>query len=216
MKTADDYIQRVLRQLPRGTPLRSQIALELRAHIDERVSSGRPLHAVVEQLGDPRTLAESYLAALPLVSAPFLKRAGAKIVDVEVVLLVVAPTLWLAWRTGSSHVLTVTIVLAAIAVSVGFGMYTVLAETWFGQTLGKRLFDLWVVRESGAPVGLGRAVVRSMPMFFQFYWIDVLFALFTDEKQRAFEMLSETRVVAGASPDEQSGTRAGGPGARAQ
>ena len=32
-------------------------------------------------------------------------------------------------------------------------------------------------------------------MFFQFYWIDVLFVLFTEKSQRAFEMLSKTRVV---------------------
>ena len=32
-------------------------------------------------------------------------------------------------------------------------------------------------------------------MFLQVYWIDVLFALFTDKNQRAFELLSKTRVV---------------------
>ena len=32
-------------------------------------------------------------------------------------------------------------------------------------------------------------------MFLQVYWIDVMFALFTDKSQRAFEMLSKTRVV---------------------
>jgi hypothetical protein len=37
--------------------------------------------------------------------------------------------------------------------------------------------------------------VRQLPMFFQFYWVDVMFALFTDRKQRAFELLSKTRVV---------------------
>ena len=42
---------------------------------------------------------------------------------------------------------------------------------------------------------MGQAIVRQLPMFLQVYWIDVMFALFTDKSQRAFEMLSKTRVV---------------------
>ena len=38
-------------------------------------------------------------------------------------------------------------------------------------------------------------MVRQLPMFLQMYWIDVLFALFTEKCQRAFELLSKTRVV---------------------
>jgi hypothetical protein len=34
-----------------------------------------------------------------------------------------------------------------------------------------------------------------LPMFMQMYWVDVLFALFTEKSQRAFELLSKTRVV---------------------
>jgi len=102
MTAADDYINRVLDHLPRGTPLRAQIAMEL---------------------------------------------------------------------------------------------YTIVAEHWLGFTLGKRALGLRVVRESGAPIGLGQSIVRQLPMFLQVYWIDVLFALFTDKSQRAFELLSKTRVV---------------------
>jgi hypothetical protein len=32
-------------------------------------------------------------------------------------------------------------------------------------------------------------------MFLQVFWIDVMFALFTEKHQRAFEVLSKTRVV---------------------
>ena len=41
----------------------------------------------------------------------------------------------------------------------------------------------------------GQAIVRQFSMFLQVYWIDVMFALFTDKSQRAFELLSKTRVV---------------------
>jgi hypothetical protein len=41
----------------------------------------------------------------------------------------------------------------------------------------------------------GRRSCRQLPMFLQVFWIDALFALFTDRSQRAFELLSKTRVV---------------------
>ena len=68
-----------------------------------------------------------------------------------------------------------------------------------GQTIGKRIAGLQVVRESGAPIGFGQSIVRLLPVALQIFWIDVLFALFTDKRQRAFEMLSKTRVVRAGS-----------------
>jgi uncharacterized RDD family membrane protein YckC len=82
-----------------------------------------------------------------------------------------------------------------------FWIYTVVAEWQSGQTLGKRLFGLIVVREDGARISGGQAVVRQLPVLFQFFWIDVLFALFTERGQRAFELLSKTRVVVAAKPE---------------
>ncbi len=66
--TADTYIDHVLDFLPRATPRRAQIALELRGHIAERTAAGMPEADVLRQLGDPKTLAESYLSAIPLVA----------------------------------------------------------------------------------------------------------------------------------------------------
>ncbi len=76
-----------------------------------------------------------------------------------------------------------------------FGFYTIVERVPPGQTIGKRLRGLRVVSETGARISLGQAIVRQLPMFLQVYWIDVMFALFTDKSQRAFEMLSKTRVV---------------------
>jgi uncharacterized RDD family membrane protein YckC len=56
--------------------------------------------------------------------------------------------------------------------------------------------DIRVVRESGARIGLGQSLLRQLPFFGQFFFIDVIFALFTDKKQRAFEMLTKTRAIA--------------------
>jgi uncharacterized RDD family membrane protein YckC len=201
MTAADDYINRVLDQLPRDTPLRAQIGMELRGHIAERLESGQPVADVLRQLGDPTTLAESYLSAVPLVSASFLRRGGAKAIDVIVVvltiLLLVGPPSLLLARNEEwwGFLLGFGVLVVVLAASFGFGLYTIVAEHWLGFTLGKRALGLRVVRESGAPIGLGQSIVRQLPMFLQVYWIDVLFALFTDKSQRAFELLSKTRVV---------------------
>ena len=192
MTTADDYINRVLDPMPRSTPTRSQIAMELRGHIAERMGHGQPLDDVLRQLGDPARLAESYLSAVPLVSAPFGRRVVAKILDLLALLATTAPVVFAASRLVDGFM---AIPVGLLGGGALFGLYTVVAESRFGQTLGKRLLGLRVVRESGARISIGQAIVRQLPMFLQVYWIDVLFALFTDKRQRAFELLSKTRVV---------------------
>src|SRR4051794_17584900 len=200
MTAADDYINRVLDHLPQRTPLREQIAMELRGHIAGRLEIGQPEADVLRQLGDPTTLAESYLSAVPLVSASFLQRGLAKSIDVFLVVLTIGlfvglPVFWIARHQEWPFVYGFGVLLMVLAASFGFGLYTIVAEHWLGFTLGKRALGLRVVRESGAPIGLGQSIVRQLPMFLQVYWIDVLFALFTDKNQRAFELLSKTRVV---------------------
>ena len=37
--------------------------------------------------------------------------------------------------------------------------------------------------------------MRYLPWILQVFWIDAFFVLFTDKHQRAFELLSKTRVV---------------------
>jgi len=197
----DLYIDRVLDYLPRATPRRQQIVLELRAHIAERTAAGHAEADVLRQLGDPLTLAESYLAALPLVSASFSRRAVAKIVDVLTAVIIVLPLAAMLWL-GAMQWLPSAVDLAAFAFLAGivggtwlFAVYVIVAEARVGQTLGKRLLSVRVVRESGARISLGQSVVRQLPMFLEVFWIDVLFALFTEKSQRAFELLSKTRVV---------------------
>ena len=177
-------------------PQRQQIAVELRSHIAERLAHGHTLDAVLRQLGDPAALADSYLSAEPLVSAPFGSRAVAKLVDGLAILAVVCPIAWVVSRlVPAGFGPPVAILLVLIGGSLLFGVYTVIAQYRRGQTIGKRLQGIRVVSETGARISLGQAIVRQFSMFLQVYWIDVMFALFTDKGQRAFEMLSKTRVV---------------------
>jgi uncharacterized RDD family membrane protein YckC len=196
--TIDDYISRVLAAMPATTPQRSQIAVELRGHIAERMGDGGSEADVLRQLGDPLLLAESYLSAVPLVSAPFGERVVAKLIDI---LIVVAFTGAVAGLVGLFLPPEVRLVAEIATILIGssflFGAYTVASEYLWGDTVGKRAMKLRVVRETGTRISVGQSVVRQLPMFLQVYMIDVLFALFTDRKQRAFELLSKTRVVTG-------------------
>jgi uncharacterized RDD family membrane protein YckC len=198
--TIDDYINRVLAAMPAATPQRSQIAMELRGHIAERMQGGQSADDVFRQLGDPVRLAESYLSAVPLVSASFGARAIAKVLDIALVIVfmgAVAGTLagLFSQFLPLEAVLPFTGLIALVGGAFVFGIYTIVAEYLAGETLGKRAMRLRVVRESGARISLGQAIVRQLPMFVQVYIIDALFALFTEKRQRAFELLSKTRVV---------------------
>ena len=193
--TAQDYISRVLDALPPGMPSRDQIAMELRGTIDERLERGQTLDAVLQQLGDPRALADSYLSAVPLVPAGFFRRVWAKLIDGALFATAAFVLVLAAWLTQARDTAIFLIVATLIAASFGFALYTVVAESRSGQTIGKRVMGLRAVHESGARISLGQAVVRQLPMFLELFAIDALFALFTEKHQRAFELLSKTRVV---------------------
>ena len=103
----------------------------------------------------------------------------------------------MAYFIAEIGVLVLILALTILAV-----IYPVIAEYRYGKTVGKHLMGLRVVRESGARISFGQSVVRQLPMLTQVWWIDMLFALFTDKHQRAFEILSKTRVV--VALEEQS------------
>ncbi len=194
--TGDLYVQSVLEHVPAGMPMRDQIALELKGHIAERTAAGQPLDEVLRQLGDPMALAESYMSAVPLQPAPIANRIAAKLIDVAVVAavaLALGALLWLVLPSRAMPIIPVVCILGGV---FGFVGYTIVAEYRNGQTIGKRLMHIMVVRESGARISLGQALLRQLPFFAQFYVIDALFALFTERRQRAFELLSKTRAVA--------------------
>lgn len=199
MSTEESYIDQVMARLPRVGALKSQVAMELRSHIAERVEHGQTVDDALRQLGDPVTLAESYLAAVPLVPATFWRRGAARVLDFLAVVCLCAPIVWLLWQTApfvvpQGFVFPVMIIVVVILISAGC-LYPLIAEYVWGETLGKHLMGLRVVRESGGRISFGQSVVRQLPMFLQVFWIDVMFALFTEKHQRAFEVLSKTRVV---------------------
>lgn len=194
--TADAYVHSVIDHVPPGMGLRDQIAMEVRSHIAERLEHGQPLPDVLRQFGDPMALAESYLAAVPLRSARFLPRAAAKLIDGVIVAMVVAAWAALLWWVLPPEGRYWVPVLCVLGAVFGFLGYTVLSEHHSGQTLGKRLVGIHVVRESGARISLGQSFIRQLPVLGSgLIIIDVLFAVFTEKKQRAFELITKTRAV---------------------
>lgn len=193
--TGDRYVQSVIDQLPEGLPLRDHVATELRSHIAERLDRGQPLDAVLQQLGDPLTLAESYLSAVPFESAPLLPRFAAKAIDAAAVAGAAAAVGALFLPVLPPEARPFLLAACLVGASIGFLVYTIISEYLYGQTLGKRLMGIRVVRESGARISLGQSLVRQIPLLGQFFLIDALFAVFTDRRQRAFELLTKTRAV---------------------
>jgi uncharacterized RDD family membrane protein YckC len=185
------YIDRVIAQLPREATLRAQVAMELQSHIAERVEHGHSVEEALRQLGDPVVLAESYLAAVPLIPASFWRRGAAKVLDTLVYLGVCAPVVLLVVYR---YEFVIAVFLGVFLLAIG-ALYPLLAEYRYGKTLGKHWLGLRVVRESGARISFGQSIVRQLPLALEVFWIDVLFALFTEKNQRAFEILSKTRVV---------------------
>jgi uncharacterized RDD family membrane protein YckC len=198
MTIAERYVNQVVGKLPGA--LRTQIATDLRSHIAERVEHGQSIDEALHQLGDPTALAESYLAAVALVTAPFWRRAVAKIIDLLMLGASIAAITWVTFylvRPPAAQTLdnVELSVLVLSAWGILFGGYSLIVEYLFGQTLGKRICGLRVVSESGTRISLGQSFVRQLPWFLQIFWIDGLVALFTEKHQRAVELISKTRVV---------------------
>jgi len=194
--SAESYIQSVLDRMPRDTPLREQIATELRGHVAERLEAGLALEEVLHQLGDPQKLAESYLSAVPLVPVSAGDRIAAKAVDGFLSVLVLTPLMYLCTKLLPGFPLITMVLIVGLAGGcLLLGVYTAIAESSSDQTIGKRWMGMRVVSETGTRISFGQALVRQLPMVFSVIWVDALFALFTERHQRAFEMLSRTRVV---------------------
>jgi uncharacterized RDD family membrane protein YckC len=207
MTAEEDYIIRVVDCLPHDAELRSRVRMDVSSHIAERLERGQALDEVLPQLGDPVALAESYLSAEPLRAGSFWARGGAKALDLLVYLGVVVPLAFVLWKAIGPPMVFSAPILVLI-----YPVYLMVTEYRYDQTLGKRWLDLRVVQESGARITLGQAFVRQLPQFLQIFWIDIMFALFTERSQRAFEILSRTRVVTVANGHSSAGQLSPGAG----
>ena len=206
--TIDEYVAAVLRQLPGPLVDSTRVESDLRAHVADRVEAGATQADAVEHLGTPEEVAAELLATVHLDAASLWQRAGAFVIDVAVgvVALFLAATfvfvpfmdIWDVADVVARGMFFTTFavgVLLAVAVLALAIVYFPVLEKLFGQTVGKRLLGIVVVRENGSTLRWRDAFIRRIPFFFEFFWLDALFALFTARRQRAFDLVAGTLVV---------------------
>lgn len=204
MRTIDEYIDAVLRHLPPGFAEARGVGAELRDHLADRMLAGDTEAEAIARMGEPAEVAEAFLAGFRMVRAPLPRRLGAFLLDLGLGLIVIVPLLFMVfgaigfWEETGAFWLGVLALLVggvAIAAFVLAVVYFPAAEAIWGRTLGKWAFGLCVVHESGTRIGWKSAIVRRIPFYFEFFWIDAVFALFTRDRQRAFDRVAGTRVV---------------------
>ncbi len=208
MKEIESYIQAVLGELYAPAAERQRVESDLRAHIEEALQSGEPVEAVIERMGAPGEVAAGFMAQIELPYAGFWRRLVAFAIDLLLILLA-AGVLGVAFVLLSNLVPRhpqgietllggVLIALCVACALAGLGitlLYFPILEGRFGQTLGKRLLKLRVLREDGSPVHYKEAFLRRISYYLEVIEVDALFIPFTARRQRAFDIVARTIVV---------------------
>ncbi len=198
----DPYLDALRSWIPSDVVDRAVIVQEVESVIVEREGAGERFESIADQLGDPRSLAESYLVDVPMEPARIGARVAAKGID-AVVFFAMVVLLWFPYFQAVlsflvNDITTIwspAILLRAAALMLLPGLVPILCEWRWGRTLGKRMVGIRVVTERGTRISFGQALMRYIPIIGQFFWIDVAFVFFNDQRQRAFEKLSHTRVI---------------------
>lgn len=205
-RDVDAYVAAVLKRIPRAAAERGRIAADVRTHILERMEAGQTKKEAIEQMGVPEEVARAYLQDMVLPPAPHVRRLCAFMIDLLLGAVVIVFALALVrpfgvgafWPGDEIHwwwILSSTVIVLALSAALLSVLYFPFLEARYGQTLGKRLMGLCVVTESWEQIGWGAAILRRLPVFLEFVWLDALFALFTRRRQRAFDLIAKTVVV---------------------
>lgn len=237
MSRTDVYVRSVMDHVPRALPQRRRIEADLRAHLAEVLEAGRSEAEAVRHMGPPGEVARSFLSEVSLEWASLGRRTLAFLVDLALggaltalvagawfLVMAVAGALGVGpgmmgeiwsgmtpWHGPGEWGEAVTaLVWSAVALTftVASFLYFPVLEHLYGQTAGKWLVGIAVVKESGERVGFGSAVVRRLPLVFNFFWLDAAFAPFTEKKQRAFDIVASTVVVDVGGPPSASDAHA--------
>jgi len=215
--TGDAYVAEVLRRLPRQLIDRQRVELDLRTHLLDRMEAGATEEDAVRHMGTPEETARELMSGVVLVPASLGRRIGAFAIDMllgaipiigAVLMFLTARFSWLTGagpemelRFGAVWFLFVMCMallgLVSAALSV---LYFPVLEGLVGQTVGKRLLGVVVVKEDGTSIGWVPAIVRRLPFLLEFFFIDAVFALFTRRRQRAFDKVAGTLVVECSTP----------------
>ncbi len=209
MNDIEQYVRDVLHNIHAPASERERIETDLRSHLQEALEAGQAPRAVIDHMGTPVEVAAEFMQQVRLNYAGFWIRLLAFATDLLILIpfafvlallaqlfinLVVRQDLsTLDWILGAAWIaLAASCILAVIGL---FTLYFPIFEGRFGQTIGKRLLGLAVLKESGMPIGYKEAFLRRIPFYFDFMPLDALFIPFTAKKQRAFDIVARTVVV---------------------
>ncbi len=215
MNTLDQYVNEVLHYVSVRPEERQRIEADLRAHLAEAVGAGEPLQTVLGRMGSPQEVAAAFMSEERLAYAGFWIRLAAFAIDA--VVMAVPVLVFGGAAVGLSNLVPrqpaaigdyafgaviILVLIACLLVAFStFLLYFPILEGRFGQTLGKRLLGLRVLKENGLPIGYREAFLRRVSFYFDFFPFDALFIPFTAKHQRAFDIIARTVVVrVGASP----------------
>jgi uncharacterized RDD family membrane protein YckC len=208
MNATEKYVHDVLRNVPAPARERQRIESDLRAHLAEAAAAGQPAEAVLARMGKPEEVAAEFMATVPLAYAGFGPRALAFVVDMAAIIAVAGALAGLGVLFGNlvprnpagfDYVVGAVLIALAAANAIGavgvLFIYFPLLEGRFGQTLGKRLLGLRVLRENGLPIGYKEALLRRLSFYFDIFPFDAAFVFFTEKRQRAFDIVARTVVI---------------------
>ncbi len=209
MNTVDAYITDILRNIQAPPKERERIESDLRAHLQEAVAAGEPVESILARMGDPAEVAQEFMAQVKLNYAGFWPRLAAFAIDMLILVPIIVILSLIAalvantvpqHPAGIGYVFGAVVILATISiifVIIGIVfLYFPLLEGRFGQTIGKRLLKLRVLKENGLPAGYRESFLRRISFYFNgMLVIDSLFIPFTEKHQRAFDIVARTIVV---------------------
>ena len=203
MKPMDRYIDDVMRHVFAAPEDRERLETDLHSHFTEGEAAGRAPRDIIDGLGSPEEVAAAFNAEREFSYATFWERLVAFFGDFGVLVSLSLPLVGLLFlsgalssESGEPPILWFVICgLVAMALAGICIFYFPLLEAHYGKTLGKHLMRIRVLRENGAPIGLGQAFVRRLSLYFDMLWIDALFIPFTPKRQRALDIIAKTVVA---------------------
>jgi len=134
-------------------------------------------------------------------------RGFAALVDAVIATLVVAGSLFItsyAVRFLGLAGLQLSGLIALLAVLIAWSYYVLLEWLWQGQTVGKRMYGLRVIRDDGAPAGFVAILLRNLVRLVDFlpglYGLGLMVIILSPRSQRLGDIAAGTFVVRAPKP----------------
>ena len=127
-------------------------------------------------------------------------RIGAQILDqILIVLIAVFAGMFMGMfgaAAGSAELASSLMLLAIVVFAAGY--FLLLEGIWDGQTLGKKLLGIKVVKEDGSECGIKASVLRNVLRVVDalfYYVVGFVFMASSDKRQRLGDRIAGTVVV---------------------